>query len=42
MHNNALGYKKIANVIYKVLNDFMLSNFDKFEQIEFIGIDYEW
>ena len=41
-HFNAIGYKAIADLMYKQLNNYMYNNASEFRQIEFIGTNYSW
>lgn len=41
-HYNAIGYKEISDVIYKILGNYMFNNYSDFNQIEFIGTDYSY
>lgn len=41
-HFNAIGYKAIADLMYKQISDYMLLHYTDFKQIEFIGTDYSW
>ena len=41
-HGNALSYRKFAYLLAKEINDYMNDHQDQFDDIQFIGTDYNW
>lgn len=41
-HYNAISYDYMAELLYKWISDYMISHYQDFKQIEFIGTNYEY
>ena len=41
-HYNAIAYEYMAKMIEQWISQYIYDNYEEFEQVEFIGTDYEW
>ena len=41
-HYNAIGYNYISELLFDILNNYMLNNYNEFKQVEFIGTTHSY